>query len=99
MRLMRANAASIEIGAGCSSSKSSPSTSCFSNWPRVGSFMKNARIATSTTGMPRRNHAQRQPSVPPAQVAMAAEMTGLASPMPCAPICMVADIRARMPIG
>ena len=99
MRLIRANAASIEIGAGCSSSISSPSTSCFSNWPRGGSFMKNARTATSTTGIPSRNQAQRQPSTPPAQVAIAAHRIGLARPMPCAPICITADIRARMPIG
>ena len=99
IRLMRANAASIEIGAGCSSSITSPSTSCFSNWPRGGSFMKNARNATRITGMPRMNQAQRQPSTPPAQVAIAAHSTGLASPMPCAPMFMTADIRARMPIG
>ena len=99
MRLMRAKAASIEIGAGFSSSINSPSTSCFSNCPRGGSFMKKATIATITTGIPSRNHAQRQPSVPPAQVAMAAHRTGLASPSPCAPMFIVADIRARMPIG
>ena len=84
----------MEIGAGCSSSMTSPRTSCFSNCPRGGSFMKKARIATMTTGIPSRNHAHRQPSVPPAQVAMAAHRTGLASPMPCAPMFITADMRA-----
>jgi len=60
--LMRANAASMEIGAGSSSSMTSPSTSSFSNCPRGGSFMKKARIATSATGMPSRYQAQRHPS-------------------------------------
>ena len=99
MRLMRAKAASIEMGAGCSSSITSPSTSCFSNCPRGGSFMKNARTATHTTGMPSRNHAHRQPSTPPAHVAMAAHSTGLTRPMPWPPMLMAADIRARIPIG
>ena len=42
------------------------------------------RARRATTGMPRMNQAQRQPSAPPAHVAIAATSTGLASPMPCA---------------
>ncbi len=97
--LMRANADSIEIGAGSSSSITSPRTSSFSNWPRGGSFILKATIATTPTGMPRRYHAHRQPSGPPAQVAIAAASTGEQSPMPCAPMFITADMRARMPIG
>ena len=78
----------------------SPSTSSFSNWPRGGSFMKNATIATIATGMPRMNHAQRQPSVPPAQVAIAAdEHRAEVAEHRAAPMFITADIRARMPIG
>ena len=95
----RANADSIEIGAGFSSSITSPRTSSFSNCPRVGSFIAKAPKATTTTGMPSRYQAQRQPSGPPNEVAIAAVRTGLARPTPCAPMPMTAAIRARMPIG
>ena len=61
--------------------------------------MKNANTATITTGMPRMYQAQRQPSGPPAHVAIAATRIGLVMPTPCAPMFMTADIRARMPIG
>ena len=97
--LRRANADSIEIGAGFSSSMTSPRTSSFSNWPRGGSFIANAAIATTATGIPSRYQAQRHPSGPPAQVAIAAANTGLHRPIPCAPMFMTADMRARMPIG
>ena len=46
----RVNAASIDGCAGCSSSMTSPSTSSFSYWPRGGSFIRNARPATSSGG-------------------------------------------------
>ena len=63
----RANAASIEIGAGCSSSMTSPSTSCFSNWPRGGSGSRNAEDAAIAAGMPSSRNGHRQPSSPPAR--------------------------------
>ena len=64
-----------------------------------GSFIAKAPSPTSAAGIPSRYQAQRHPSGPPTQVAIAAVRTGLARPAPCAPICIVADMRARMPIG
>ena len=61
MRLSRVKAASMEMGAGRSSSITSCSTWSFSNCPRGGSFMKKAPIATTDTGMPSTYHAQRHP--------------------------------------
>ena len=95
----RAKAASIEMGAGCSSSTTSCSTWSFSNWPRGGSFMKKAPMATSDTGIPSRYQAQRQPCWPPAMSAMAATRTGLTRPRAWEAPCMAADMRARTPMG
>ena len=99
MRLSRANAASIEIGAGLASWMTSPMTCCFSNCPRMGSFMKNAAMATMATGMPSVYQAHRHPSPPPAHWAIAATSTGLTRPMARFPPHMIADIRARTPMG
>ena len=61
--------------------------------------MKNAAMPTIDTGMPRMIHAQRQPSGPPAQTAIAPTSTGLARPRPWPIMLLSADIRARTPIG
>ena len=95
----RANAASIEIGAGCSSSMTSPSTSCFSNWPRGGSGSLNAKSATTATGMPSSRNGQRQPSSPPTPDAMPATTTGLSTPTKREPIASHALMRPRALIG
>ena len=95
----RANAASTEIGAGCASSMTSPRTSCFSNWPRGGSFSLNAKSATIATGKPSSTNGQRQPSSPPMPDAMPATMTGLSTPTKRDPMASQALMRPRTLIG
>ena len=101
IRFSRANAASIEIGAGFSSSViCSPSTSSFSNCPRGGSFMKNASDPTIDD-----RDAEDDPGPAPAlgaagpRTAIAPTSTGLARPRPWPIMLLSADIRARTPIG
>ena len=96
----RANAASIDGCIGFSSSMTSPRTSSFSYWPRGGSCMKNAAIATIAAG-----DAEHEERPAPAlrcrrpSVAIAPTSTGLRLPSTCWPRFIAADIRARMPIG
>ncbi len=99
MRSSRANAASIEIGIGLSSSTTSPSTDFISCRPRLGSGSRNAHNAATSAGIPRIQNAQRHPSSPPATVAMPATTTGLSAPAAREALKLIADIRPRTPIG
>ena len=95
----RPNAASTEIGAGCSSSMTSPSTSFFSNWPRGGSGAEEGR-----EGEHRHRNAEEEERPAPAVVAAGqggdpATITGLSVAVRRPAIPIDAPIRPRLPIG
>ena len=90
MRRIRSNAASMDGAAGRASLMTSPSTSCFSNWPRGGSGRRKARNATSTIGMESVKKAHRQPFGPPTVVAIRPTRSGLRAVAAPRPIPMAA---------
>ena len=61
--------------------------------------MLNTANATIETGMPSVYQAHRQPSGPPAQVAMPATRIGLAMPVTWVARLVIAAMRARIPMG
>jgi hypothetical protein len=97
--IKRANAASVEIGAGFASTTTSPRTSVISNCPRGGSGSRNAKSAAMITGTPRMKNAHRHPDAPPAVAAIAPTASGdiTATSRPAVPV--TAPSRPRTPIG
>jgi hypothetical protein len=94
----RENTDSTDMGVG-RVSMTSPSTSFISNWPRGASGMRRAKKARTSAGSPRMKNAQRQPSGPPARVAMAPTNAGLMAPMSRPLPRLVALRRPRTPMG
>ena len=99
IRQIRAKAASTEMATSSWASSPPPRTSCFSHWPRSGSGMKNAAIASAATGMPRMKYAQRHPAAPPAMAAIPPTRIGDAAWVMRPTPALRAYIRPRVAIG